>query len=174
VTANFGLAPRNASCWVCNNVTHPEDVTVRLIGSEGEDLPTKEAADYVRSIGHAGPSQSLTIRLKKHRDHVRRFIVPDSVIAPIHRIGTPMRTAPAGGPPAWIRVHDQAIDLAESAADSLAAQLDDLSPEQKLGLMRIGISSAKNVGDWHAKGRQMDQFDDLMRATFEANRAERG
>lgn len=173
MTPNYGLAPSSERCWVCRHVAHPEDVTVRLIGSEGQNLKLAPAMDYIRSIGIAAEDKDLRRYLMAHRAHVRKAMAPDAVIIPAHRTLGVQRLEPGDGSPTWIRAPDRAIDLGLSAMESLQAQLGELEPAELMQLARLGVSAAAKVGDWHAKGRQLDQFDDLMKATFEANRAPR-
>jgi len=166
MTVNYGLAPRSKACWVCKNVASPEDVTLRLIGATGMDLPTKDAIEYLTGIGHSAVKATWVERLKRHRGHVRRSMEAPGplAIAPAKvELGAVTRVESLGGAPSWVRAPERAIDLGLEAQAVLAERLEDMGDTDLISVARLGITAAGKMGDWEAKGRRMHQVDVLMR-----------
>lgn len=161
---NYGLAPRQAACWVCKNAGAPEDVTMRLLDDEGRELPYADAIEYLTSIGHSASRKAWVDRLKRHRRHVVASMqMPVPVTPAALETGMVRRIEAPGGSPAWVRAPDRAVDLGLEAMATLQGRLELLEDKDLISVARLGITASGKRGEWEMKGRQLGQMDALLK-----------
>lgn len=176
---NLALAPRQRKCTVCAEITAVEDVTLRLIDSEGNAIlkGTAEAAKYLRSIGMAGTPQRIYNLLVTHRKHVLRWfrqqrtraletgVETDGVVVPMQVENGVQRIPAPTGDVRWLDVMQQGMDLGSEALRQAMSRLTSGEMEDKdvISLAKMGVSTATTRANIELKGRKATGLDELMK-----------
>lgn len=158
---NGALVPRLSSCWICEKVATPEDVTVRLFSEDGVRRQGRgayaAASAYVRGMGYSMSNDALQRRLARHGEHVE-LAMNGGPAAP----GALVPLAPPG-PAYWLDVNQNAVNVGNDALGEIARRMPEMEDRELVAVAKIGVTAAQKVGDWEAKGRKMAQIGDLIR-----------
>lgn len=176
---NLALAPRQKRCALCNEVTAIEDVTWRLLDAEGNTIlkGTREAAQYLRSIGMAGTPQALLNRLVLHRRHVLRWfraqrirametgVETDGVVVPMQVENGVQRIPPPTGDVRWLDVMQSGMDLGSEALRQAMSRLTsgDMEDKDVISLAKLGVTTATTRANIELKGRKASGIDELLK-----------
>lgn len=184
MTWNPVLAPRSSKCMTCSVVADLSDIAIRLWEEDGTRIPagTWRAAEYLESIGLEGPKRNLEKRMQTHRRHVERFMArPSQAIAPMQLIPggkkddaaaavdpkTIQRYIPPEkrGPSRWVDVQQNGMDVGNDALAIIEQRLRSGMMEDKdiISVAKLGQTAASKRGDLEAKGRRLNQVDELIR-----------
>lgn len=162
------LSPRSTRCRVCRDVRELADVNLRLFDEDGGRLEagTWRVAEYLSSIGVAGTKRALNKRAMIHRDHMERHSRGErvAVVLEPNDPGGVTRLAPPMGPARWLDVNQDAMDGGRGAILKLNQKLEEgtLEPNQLVALAKLGLAAAGKRADIEAKGRRLNQMDELL------------
>lgn len=161
---NPALSPRSTACLICKEVADLADVALRLWDEDGErlSLGPQRVAKYLAAIGVPGSPRALQARAVRHRDHCERYmggerklVAADDLVV---KIAQPM------GPARWLDVQQDAMNLGRDALAALAERLRTGGMEDKdiVALAKLGAATAGKRADLEAKGRKLNQMDELL------------
>jgi len=159
---NPRLSPRSTACSICRDVSELVDVNLRLWDEEANRIPggTQQVARYLKSIGTAGSKRALEARAETHRDHAERYADGDrkNVAAEGEVI------VPKLGPARWLDVQQDAMDMGRSALAAALVRLDTGGMKDKdiIALAKLGVGAAGKRADLEARGRKLNQMDELL------------
>lgn len=149
---NLGLAPRDRSCWICQNIRASEDVTARVFDPSGNRQETTEAVAYLVSIGIGGSKRTLQERVRAHAKHIEAYAANPYPIVP-------GKSAIAIIPPHsnWLDATQGAVDLGMEAQRDLAGRLaaGEMKDKDVISLARLGLAAAAKQGDLSGKGKSL-------------------
>ncbi len=158
---NGALVPRKAGCWICEHLSSPEDVTVRMFTADGvrKTGPGAYTAGraYIRGMGLDATTRVLDRRLSAHAEHVEVAMRGGPALP-----GALVRVEPPG-PSYWLDVNQNAVNVGNEALGVLASHLGDMEDKELVAVAKLGVTAAQKVGDWEAKGRKLAQVDSLIR-----------
>lgn len=161
MVANLALAPRMARCRVCKEVSHVEDVTMRLFDEDGGRLKLTQATSYVRSLGMAGSDRTLWKTLGNHRDHIERWMDRGAAVAPKTPDGVTVITERTG-PSRWLDVNQAQLEVGLEASRLAMERLPEMEDQDLVAVMRVGALAAGKRGELESRGRSLDQVDALL------------
>jgi hypothetical protein len=160
--ANPRLSPRSTACSVCRDVTELADVNLRLWDEEANRIPggAQQVARYLASIGIAGSKRALEARVEKHRDHAERYA--DGERKNVSASGEVI--IPKLGPARWLDVQQDAMDAGRSAIAAATERLTEGGMQNKdiIALAKLGVGAAGKRADLEARGRKLNQMDELL------------
>lgn len=159
---NPALSPRSTACRICKDVADLADVALRLWDEDGErlGLGTQRVAQYLKSIGIAGSKRALEARAETHRDHCERYVNGErrNVAAEGEVV------IPKLGPARWLDVQQDAMDVGREALSKALERLSAGEMEDKdvIALAKLGVGAAGTRANLEAKGRKLNQMDELL------------
>lgn len=160
---NPRLSPRSTACSVCRDVAEIVDVNLRLWDEEANRIPggVGQVARYLKSIGTAGSKRALEARAETHRDHAERYADGErkNVSASEGEV-----IIPKLGPARWLDVQQDAMDVGRSALAKALEALEGGAMKDKdiIALAKLGVGAAGKRADLEAKGRKLNQMDELL------------
>jgi hypothetical protein len=167
----------------CVTVADLSDIAIRIWEEDGTRIPagTWRAAEYLESIGLEGPKRNLEKRMQTHRNHVERFMArPSQAIAPFQLLPavkpnadpavappSPSRFIPPErtGPAHWTNVQQNAMDVGNDALALIEQRLASgmMEDGDVIAVAKLGVASAGKRADIEAKGKRLNQVDELLR-----------
>jgi hypothetical protein len=166
---------------VCVTVADLSDIAIRLWDEDGDRIErgTWRAGEYLASIGVDGSKRALEGRIQTHRKHVEEFMArPSHAIAPMQLIpggknGAEKFEGPRQvvlppermGPSRWVDVQQNAMDVGTDALAILEQRLRSGTMEDRdvVSVAKLGVTTAGKRADIEAKGRRLNQVDELLR-----------
>lgn len=162
---NPRLSPRSTKCSICKDVADIADVNFRLWDDDGNRIPagTWRVAEYLQGIGLGASERALEARAQSHRNHAEAYVDGKRVAVQPPKDGQVI-IPPTTGPARWLDVQQDAMDLGRDALANLTQKLADgtLEPEQVVAIAKLGVSTAGKRADLEAKGKRLNQVDELM------------